>query len=128
MVVIDYMSGCLEKGMSNVMRTLGVVLCVGLYVLLATHVYAFFTIIAGVLKKRLGVPFGLLWIAIGLTLVYNIAFNHFFAMLIRPGSPNDLVRVEKKRQEHKKRKHRKAVKVSIEESPAEKEDDRFSDL
>ena len=128
MAVIDYMSGCLEGGIATAMRILGVFLSVGLYCLLTLHVYAYFHVIASVLKKRLGVPFGLLWFAIGLTLVYNIAFNHFFAMTIKPGSPKDLQRVEKKRNENKKRKHRKAVKVSIEDKSTEKEDDRFSDL
>jgi hypothetical protein len=42
------------------------------------------------LKKRLGTPFGLLWVAIGLAIAYNVAYNHFFATIIKPGSPKDL--------------------------------------
>jgi hypothetical protein len=43
------------------------------------------------LKKRLGVTFGLIWIGIGLSLLYNIIFNHFMAMIIKPGGPKELV-------------------------------------
>ena len=31
-----------------------------------------------------------MWIAIGLSLVYNITFNHFFSFFLKPGSPEDL--------------------------------------
>ena len=63
---------------------------IGFYVLLGMHVYAYFTVILTVLKKRLGVEFGIIWVAIGLILVYNIAYNHFFATIIKPGGPGDL--------------------------------------
>jgi hypothetical protein len=85
------------------MRVLGVILAVGLYALLSVHVYAYFVVIATVLKKRLGTEFGLLWIAIGLSLLYNIIFNHFFAMIIKGGTPNDLEKIEKLRLEIKQR-------------------------
>lgn len=62
----------------------------GFYFLLGLHVYSYFTVIIFILKKRLGTEFGLLWVAIGLALVYNIAYNHFFATTIKPGSPKDL--------------------------------------
>ena len=83
------------------MRVLGVLLASGLYALLSIHVYAFFSVICTVLKKRLGTEFGLLWIAIGLCLLYNIIFNHFFAMTIKAGSPRDLERIEKMRKDQK---------------------------
>ena len=95
------------------MKTLGLALGFGLYALLTTHVYAFFLVIAPVLKKRLGTGFGLTWCAIGLCLLYNIIFNHFFAMMVKPGNPKDLERVEKMRKQLKDREHRKAVKVNI---------------
>ena len=63
---------------------------VGFYLLLALHVYAYFTVTLTVLKKRLGVEFGIIWVAIGLIIVYNIAYNHFFATIIKPGGPSDL--------------------------------------
>lgn len=72
------------------MQLLGTILVVATYCILFTHVYAYFAVIAVVLKKRLGVFFGLVWISIGLSLVYNIVFNHFWATLIKPGSPKDL--------------------------------------
>jgi len=32
----------------------------------------------------------MVWVAIGLVIVYNIAYNHFFATVIKPGGPADL--------------------------------------
>ena len=63
---------------------------VGLYALVAMHVYAYFTVVLFVLRKRLGTAFGLTWVAIGLAIVYNVVYNHFFAMVIKPGGPADL--------------------------------------
>jgi len=71
-------------------RLIGPLFVIGFYALLGLHVYAYFTVVLFVLRKRLGILLGLLWVAIGLSLVYNIAFNHFFATFIKPGSPQDL--------------------------------------
>jgi len=98
------------------MRVLGWALALGLYVLLGTHVYAFFHLIATVLKKRLGTYFGILWTAIGLCLLYNIIFNHFLAMMIKPGGPDDLEKIEKLRLESKNRHHRKEVNVALDDN------------
>jgi len=62
----------------------------GFYALLGLHVYGYFIVIMNVLKKRLGTTFGLIWVAIGLALLYNIIYNHFFATVIKAGSPQDL--------------------------------------
>jgi hypothetical protein len=51
--------------------------------------------------KRLGTEFALVWTGIGLTLCYNICFNHLMAMLLKPGSPKDLVKIEELRKEVK---------------------------
>ncbi len=69
---------------------MGPLFIVGFYFLLCLHVYAYFTVILTVLRKRLGTAFGLTWVSIGLALVYNIAYNHFFASVIKPGGPADL--------------------------------------
>jgi hypothetical protein len=71
-------------------RFIGPFFCLGFYTLLGMHVYAYFTVVLFVLRKRLGVAFGLTWVAIGLSIVYNILYNHFLAMLIKPGGPADL--------------------------------------
>lgn len=76
------------------MQTLGLFLCLSVYVLLSIHIYAFFAVIARVLKNRLGVVFGLVWISIGMSLVYNLVFNHFWSMIIKPGGPRDLIENE----------------------------------
>lgn len=72
---------------SVLMQVLGMLLVIGTYFILGMHVYAYLTVVALVLKRRLGVFFGLIWVAIGIALLYNIVFNHFWATVIRPGGP-----------------------------------------
>jgi len=116
------------------MQTLGLFLCLSVYVLLSIHVYAFFAVITKVLKKRLGVLFGLVWISIGMSLVYNLVFNHFWSMIIKPGGPRDLVENEQLRKDIKNRESRKAARVKVDgkvdgaHSLNESEDDRFEGL
>jgi len=71
-------------------RLLGPIFVMTFYALVALHVYAQAEVILVVLKKRLGTNFGLLWISIGVIILYNVVYNHFFAMMIKPGSPQDL--------------------------------------
>ena len=79
------------------MRVLGPILCIGLHVLVMFHFYAYIKVISPLLKMRLGTPLGIVWISVGLALVYNICFNHIMAMIIKPGSPKDLRMVEEMR-------------------------------
>lgn len=117
---------------SFIVQFFGIILCILTYVILFTHIYGFFTVIAFILKKRLGVFFGLTWISIGLSLVYNIVFNHFWAMVIKPGGPRDLICNEALRKEIKNTESRKAAKVGLNEKgeaiKQEEEDDRFEGL
>ena len=78
------------SGVGLGVRLAGPVFILTFYCLLAVHVYSYTEVILCVLKKRLGVGFGLLWVGIGICVLYNILYNHFFAMLVKPGSPNDL--------------------------------------
>ena len=78
---------------------LGLALATGLYGLCMLHLYAFIVVICPLMKRRLGELFGVIWIAVGLIILYNILFNHFWAMIIKPGSPKDLKMVEKMRAE-----------------------------
>ena len=71
-------------------RMMGPVFILSFYALLSVHVYSYFEVILYVLRRRLGVGFGLLWVGIGVAIVYNIIYNHFFAMVVKPGSPSDL--------------------------------------
>lgn len=107
------------------------------YFVITLHIYGYFAVVAQVLKRRLGVFFGLVWISIGISLVYNIVFNHFWAMVIKPGGPKDLIEDELLRREIKNRENRKAAKVNLDEpaSPARKgtaeaiiEDEKFTGL
>jgi len=117
---------------SAIMQVAGMLLIITMYFVLGVHTYAFFTVIATVLKKRLGVAFGLTWIAIGAALLYNIVFNHFWATVIKPGGPKELKYNEQIRKEVKNRESRKAAKVNINENGtvdlAQNEDDRFDGL
>jgi hypothetical protein len=72
------------------MRLMGPLFVIGFYVLLGINIHGFFHVILLVIKKRLGEVFGLIWVAIGLSLVYNIVYNHFLATFLKPGSPKDL--------------------------------------
>ena len=76
------------------MRILGPLLVGGLYSIIVLHVYAYFKVIAPLLKNRIGTPVGLIWICVGLSLVYNICYNHFLAVILKPGGPEDTKMVE----------------------------------
>ena len=67
----------------------GILLCLGLYALIGFHFYAFIVVVCPLIKLRLGTEMGLTWIAVGLAILYNIVFNHFWAMVIKPGSSKD---------------------------------------
>jgi hypothetical protein len=47
-------------------------------------------VISKVLRRRLGVYFGMVWITIGVVITFNVVFNHMMAMVIKPGGPTDL--------------------------------------
>ena len=68
---------------------IGAALCLALYALIGVHFYAFIVIMCPLLKGRLGVELGMVWVAVGLILLYNILFNHFWAMVIKPGTTKD---------------------------------------
>ena len=114
------------------MRIVGPFFVLALYFLLGLHVYAYFKVILVSLKALIGVPMTLIWAGIGLTLVYNILFNHFLAVIIKPGSPGDLKRVEKLRMELKNRENRKAMKgenrTNVGDLSVTVEDDRFEGI
>ena len=61
----------------------------GMYALIIYHLYAFSEVICPLLKSRLGTEFGLTWLAVGLVILLNIVFNHFWAVMIKPGSTID---------------------------------------
>ena len=115
MAIIDNISGFVTLMAFWVMRILGMFLGYGIYFLIVLHAYAYFAVVIYLLPERLGVPFSMVWVAIGLVLLFNTVFNHFFAMILHPGSPSDLIRIEKQRLEDKNRAHRQDVKVNLNE-------------
>ncbi|CDW73363.1 dhhc zinc finger domain containing protein [Stylonychia lemnae] len=108
-------------------RIIGPIFVMTFYALLSVHVFAYYEVILTVLKKRLGVSFGLLWIGIGVCILYNIVFNHFFAMVIKPGSPTELKEIERMRKELKDRESRTEAVKTVEQNGKIKyvEDDRY---
>ena len=106
---LDSAEKIVTRGGSIVMRVLGPILVLGLYAIVALHVYAFFTVVTPLLKNRIGTELGMLWIIVGLSLVYNIVFNHFMAVILKPGGPIETRETEKVRQAQKQRSHRKEV-------------------
>ena len=116
-VIDNYMRPCFRW----LVLLLGPVLCFCLYALIALHVYAYFGWIVQLQQKRLGTCFALVWQSIGLILVYNIVYNHFLAMIIKPGSLKDLRQTEKLRQQYKNRSNRKSVSDELDND----KNDRF---
>ena len=88
---LDNVVSPIDKLFSCSLRILGPAFCIAMYYLMWKHTYVFLTIIAKVLRKRLGVYFGMLWTTIGVVITFNVVFNHVMAMIIKPGSPSDLV-------------------------------------
>ena len=123
---ISFLDAWTDQMMSSFtlgMRMMGLAMSAGLYVLVSIHVYAYFTCLPTMLQRRLGDGYTLIWMGIGLALVYNICYNHFFAMMIKPGSIQDVKRVEQLRVEYKKDMNRREVKVDMDDNT---EDERFT--
>ena len=88
---------------------LGPIMVIGLYSLLILHTYIYFTLIVSPVRMKLGTWPALGWIAIGITLLFNIVFNHILATLIKPNGPRELRQVESLREFYKRRTARKVI-------------------
>ena len=95
--LFDHVEAAVTEFFSTTVKWLGPVLVLGLYAILLLHIYVFFWMIVPLLRKRLGIAFGLIWCAIGLSLVYNITFNHLMAVFIKPTGPKELKMIENMR-------------------------------
>lgn len=73
------------------MRVAGPIFVLGFYYLMLYHTWIFLTIIATVMRVRLGTELAVLWTLIGIVITYNVVWNHTLAMVLRPGSPKDLI-------------------------------------
>lgn len=107
----------IKKAGTFVCFLLGPICILTLYALLALNCYTYFVYISFALHRRIGLYPSMAWFAIGLTILFNVVFNHTLATLIKPGSPTDLRYIEQLRHQYKRREHRKEV-----------EDDRFEGL
>lgn len=103
----------------------GCLMVLALYGLIGMHFYAFIYVVCPLMKARLGTEMGMVWVAVGLIILYNILFNHFWAMAIKPGSPKDLIRIEQMRSEQKNRAFRKSIDHQLDDKD---EDWRFEGL
>ena len=72
-------------------RLLGPCLVGSYYWLMCYHTWVFLTIIAPVLRKRVGGEFATVWTLVGIIITFNQVWNHVLAMCLRPGSPKDLI-------------------------------------
>ena len=73
------------------MRLAGPAFVIAFYYLMCYHTWIFLTIIATVLRSRVGTNFAIVWTLIGIVITYNVVWNHLLAMLLKPGSPKDLI-------------------------------------
>lgn len=73
------------------MRIAGPAFVLGFYYLMLYHTWVFLTIIATVLRSRVGTNFAVVWTLIGIVITYNVVWNHMLAMCLKPGSPKDLI-------------------------------------
>lgn len=78
------------------------------------HVYAFFRYIVAAIGKKMGIPFTLVWQAIFIIIGYNIFYNHFMTMIIKPSGPKELRQAENLRTRYKARRNRKSVEKELE--------------
>ena len=81
------------------MHLFGTCLCIALWVLMLLQFYITAFLLAPLIHKRFGTQLGLVWMAVGLILLYNTLYNHFLAMVIRPGNVKDLRMIENMRKE-----------------------------
>jgi hypothetical protein len=66
----------------------------------------------------------MIWQSIGLILLYNVVYNHFLAMIIKPGGPKEQRLIENLRKTYKNRSNRKSVQKQLDD----KSNDRFEGL
>ena len=86
---MDRFETVLLRGGNLGMRILGPVLCIAVHSLILLQFYAYIKVISPLLHMRVGTPLGVTWMIVGLVLCYNTMYNHFFAMLIKPGGPKE---------------------------------------
>jgi len=90
------------------------------YYLIYLHIDAFLKYIIVVLYKRLGVPFGCLWLFVGAILGFNVVFNHSLAAFVLANGPSEVKLIEKLRLSLKNRQTKKEANLET--------NDRFEGL
>jgi len=122
----SFIDRLIDDWMMNIFKLIikqtGPVFVLSVYLIVGLHLYAFLWFIMRVLPKRLGTEYAYAWAAIGLIIVYNIVYNHFLAVVVKPNGPADLRKIELLRCEYKRRANRKSIVNTLEKS------DRFVGL
>ncbi len=130
LAALDALAGA-RSGSNCCTGMIGWMLIFTFYILIGVHFQAFFAVVMPLIKRRLGTYLGLIWIAVGFALLYNVVYNHILAILVKPGSPKDLARVEYLKTQAKKQKGgEKAIKTQDGNVAVVREvdDDRFEGL
>ena len=68
-------------------RVIGPFFVIAFYGLVYMHIVSFFQVTLVVLSKKAGPQIGLIWVALGLCIVYNILFNHSLAVFVKSSGP-----------------------------------------
>jgi len=105
--VIKYLLSPVVCIIAFVVRIIGPCFLIGFYYIIYLHADAYLFSIMPVMKRRLGLPFSLLWTACGTIIGFNVIFNHFMASVIKAHGPTDLIKIEKLRLYYKQREGRK---------------------
>ena len=106
-MLINYLLKPLVFLIAISVRIMGPCFLVGFYYIIYLHADAYLFNIMPVIKRRLGLPFSLLWTAVGAIIGFNVIFNHFMASVIKAHGPTDLIQIERLRLYYKQRKGRK---------------------
>ena len=109
------------------LKLAGPALVIGYYWLMWYHTWVFLTIIAPVLRKRIGTEFAIVWTLVGIIITFNQVWNHILAMCLKPGSPKDLIRIEKLRKSLKNRENRSEYEAVERESGRSSKTNSYSD-
>lgn len=75
-------------------RLTGPAFIIGFYYLIYLHMDAYLLHVMPILKKRLGLPFSMVWTAVGTIIGFNVLFNHTCAVYIKATGPVDIRHVE----------------------------------
>ena len=87
---IEYYIEYIFDKFSKILRLIGPVFAFALTVFISIVTHAFFNVILPYYVRQFGILLGMILILIALFILFNLLFNYFMAVLVKPGSINDL--------------------------------------